>query len=382
MARAVDKLKEGGPGVGRTMLVLHVLCCFIGCLIGRQPQPQPSPYTGSRSSLDKQAYKTAELTNVTFNSHIKRSSPEYLRIATYNIHMHKDIFNRVENNDALMKDLRIIDPVIVLFEEVVSDGDPLRKVFDDGLERLGFKYRYARRANNARVGNMIASKIPVHNARVTEIGHFRCIVEGDIEVYLNKDKADDEEREEEENPTKIRIAVTHWDHSYQNNADRLENSRALIKHFKNYTGPLVLAGDFNCQSSSEEMRILLDSAGFTSSFNALHWPSPRYTCWAGTEIDFILLCGGLESQIKSSYTYHTVSSDHIPVLVDLNMRAKESYKATSRHDNSSPITGVDMDTFVLWCALVAAFILSGAVSFYVFINRYRFFNVFRRQQQQ
>jgi endonuclease/exonuclease/phosphatase family metal-dependent hydrolase len=83
--------------------------------------------------------------------------------------------------------------------------------------------------------------------------------------------------------------------------------------FKHITSRPHTDGDTRCMD-------ILDNLGFKSTFDVLGVPNPKYTCWAGTTIDFILLKEDtdLAKRLYKSFVYYTDASDHLPVVADFN----------------------------------------------------------------
>ena len=63
----------------------------------------------------------------------------------------------------------------------------------------------------------------------------------------------------------------------------------------------------------------LDDAGFTDCFTATQKPVPGFTVWAGTTVDFLLLKNAKDIPIKNSAVYFDASSDHLPILMDIDI---------------------------------------------------------------
>lgn len=90
---------------------------------------------------------------------------------------------------------------------------------------------------------------------------------------------------------------------------------------------VLLGGDFNSYYDSAELRLLRSGPGNRSllngAFQVLQCPAPKFTCWAGTTIDHMFVDRNLESHVVGGYVYMTLTSNHIPVIIDLNVRPKK-----------------------------------------------------------
>jgi endonuclease/exonuclease/phosphatase family metal-dependent hydrolase len=103
---------------------------------------------------------------------------------------------------------------------------------------------------------------------------------------------------------------------------------------------ILIAGDFNsirCEDyTSEQFELIiqenlrrgaptqtlvantLKTHGFIDCFTMNNQITPKFTAWAGTTIDFIILkCDTWRLTIDNCYVYFDAASDHLPVVMDL-----------------------------------------------------------------
>ena len=61
------------------------------------------------------------------------------------------------------------------------------------------------------------------------------------------------------------------------------------------------------------------SAGFVPTFEAADSPSPRpaTTAWNGALVDYIYANRPSHARVRSTVAYHTLASDHLPLVGDL-----------------------------------------------------------------
>ena len=55
------------------------------------------------------------------------------------------------------------------------------------------------------------------------------------------------------------------------------------------------------------------------SFEVSGFQPPQFTTWSGTRIDFLFLNPVWNLPLKGSYVYYDWASDHIPVIMDIDL---------------------------------------------------------------
>lgn len=105
----------------------------------------------------------------------------------------------------------------------------------------------------------------------------------------------------------------------------------LIKeHIEPAHDRYILCGDFNAETATTEMRNLEKSAEMKESFRAAEVERPHCTFWDGRAVDYIFVSQGLLARVYGSYAYHTLSSDHLPLIADIGLAATCSQEETRR----------------------------------------------------
>jgi endonuclease/exonuclease/phosphatase family metal-dependent hydrolase len=72
---------------------------------------------------------------------------------------------------------------------------------------------------------------------------------------------------------------------------------------------------------------------YKDSFAMSNFQPPQFTVWTGTRVDFLFLPRSWNLPIAGSYVFYNWSSDHIPVIMDINIAAKS--KVTKKVDKKS-----------------------------------------------
>jgi len=115
----------------------------------------------------------------------------------------------------------------------------------------------------------------------------------------------------------IIFAGTHLCHQYDKN--RFVQAEAICDIFSNIKLPVIMGGDFNIRPDSEPYKVI------TKCFNdaAEMKGDPKYTSSyenPHSRIDYIFVSGNYTWIIKDVEVIHTSASDHMPVLVTLELK--------------------------------------------------------------
>lgn len=349
-----------GPGrcPGDAMTMLQFLASLLSVLFflgytearGAKPQPQPESYNKT-TPISRPNFEVFEKSNLHLNSFIPSAPSNGLRVVTYNVHYFKDLHAKVSNVQNVLADVRAMDAGVIIFQEVLtSTWDSDRKAFDAGLNSLGYKYLYFDNSSSCFLGNMIASRYPLQNLTSLDLGAARVLVEAEVPL---------------QNGDKLTVFGTHWE--VGNPATRLGQSKKIIDHINSKggkaMGKFLLGADFNAHYMSPPIQNLLKSGLMRNSFNILNWPHPNYTCWAGHAIDFIFAGNDLTKNVIGSYVYHTLSSDHLPIIIDLDVMPDST--AVSHASSSASGSG---SSYLIIGAVVLVIIAAGA-ALYFFMKR-------------
>lgn len=308
------------------------------------PQFQPASYNKSQP-VSRETFEDFEGKHLHLNQAIPQASEARIRVATYNVHYLRDLHDTKSNVQGVLADVRAMDATAILFQEVLgSPEDASRAAFERGLDSLGYIYRFFARPPGAFLGNMIASRHPLHNTAAVDLGSRRVLAEAQLRLANGK---------------ALTLMCTHWDH--KSPAVRLGQSQRLVAHIraKGHTD-YVLGADLNARHQSPAVQNLVTSGPMKTSFSALQWPHPDYTCWAGWAIDFLLVGPAVERSVLGTYVHHTLSSDHLPVLMDLSLQA-DARAPAPRGSSTGTGTSQPGDSSV-GLYILFGFILVGAIA--------------------
>lgn len=271
----------------------------IGCdEVEHKVQKQPVPY---KESPSEQAYIRHERALVGLNDQIPPLCVPSLRVLTFNIHYHLDIYDEEGNTASLKRDLGKLQPTVAIFQEVLHDEkDARRRQFDGMLEELGFHYRMMTPYVGGRVGNMVASRMPIRHVGHCYLGLCRALLAIKLEYRSYS----------------LVILATHLEVS--SSMVRQRQTRTILEFVRKLDlgkERLILGGDLNSERGSIEMNSLMTY--FADSFGRLRAPPPKMTFWDGRALDYLMINDKVH--LYGSYVYHTTTSDHIPVIIDVKL---------------------------------------------------------------
>lgn len=273
--------------------------------VNRTPQTQPPSYLTKKSpKSSRHLFEKHDKSNVIYNGEIPAVCEEAMRVATFNIHYHRDLHDQASNTKDVAADLQQFDPTVVIFQEVVADPDDrARMAFDQMLDGLGYLHRVVGASQGAWLGNMIASKYPLQSLGMLDLGSHRAVHAAAITVGGRK----------------VGVVGTHLEVSSSN--ARLKEAQKIVTFLQKYVAPhcteYILGGDMNAHWGSPEIKQFVEAGTLKEVFGVVKAPYPQYTCWAGRTIDFLFASPNLAPHLAGSYIYHTISSDHLPVMTDI-----------------------------------------------------------------
>jgi endonuclease/exonuclease/phosphatase family metal-dependent hydrolase len=210
---------------------------------------------------------------------------------TYNIHLLLSAQGEC-NISKVVHDIMEIQPDVVVFQEI-----PMTQkwsLFDSQMKALDYQYEFHGGPTIECLANMVYSRIEMKHVYQESFSMNRCF----ISFVVND----------------ILVLGTHLE--VQDQSTRVKEMKRLIEYAHSqqsvYPKQMILA-DFNDWYDSPVLKYSRDN-GFMDSFDTLQWERPNYTCWTGVSVDFILL---KSIEISGSFVWHTTSSDHCPILVDV-----------------------------------------------------------------
>lgn len=310
-------------------LVCLTLCFQASSVVSQKAGPPQAPSfnpEGARKSSRAEFAEHERAVGVKYNEYIpKAKSSTQIRIATWNAHMLLDLEEKYEQVQAVLRDLMKIEADVLLLQEVPKEREGSFSEFDAGLEKLGYLHREVRysQEEGAMLGIMIASRYPISEVEHYELGFKRIFV--DAKIFGPDGRS-------------FHVLGTHLEVTQA--SIRRDQLAYIIEHLKQngmYAGRFILSGDFNSQWKSTEMDPIRESAkNAREAFGALGWDRPEYTCWSGAAIDFLFVGAELVERLAGAYVYHSSTSDHLPVLVDI-LREALKQDAITVESNSSDL---------------------------------------------
>ena len=280
----------------------------------------------------KPAYSKAELQKVFINQidhlhklhgNLDKSIPQHvfgkgtLRIVTYNVHDFKDPAGK-QNFWGMYDVLKAIDADVIILQEAVSD-DLFKKdksghnVLRDRFTKLGYSNGsfVGGARKSAHFGNCIISKYKFackpykRNFNYKGNIHKRSFVK--VEIDLSKWKK-----------AKLALYGTHFQVS--DPSLRLEEARELVYLADKYDQHknVIIAADFNETRKGQALQVL-EKSGFVDSFSLAKLQEPYFTHWSGNSLDYLYF-KNQDLWVSGSYLYYDNSSDHMPVIMDIELK--------------------------------------------------------------
>lgn len=254
------------------------------------------------------------------NRHIPRCARSHLRVMTYNIHLGEDMDGK-DNTDGIEAVIRDVDPDVIFFQGVRTFARRPGQPFHEMLKRMKYAdWNFARHTitKGEQFGNMVVSKFPVHSKHNTELpdpfntsgSPGRSVAHSTIILsQLNGIKINEE----------IHLVSAHF-RSEKSNRTRLEHAR-FIQDRLNILSPhglYIIGGDLSATPISQEVLTLSD--GFCRTpFQDLQWTSPKFTCWTGNTVDYLIAGSSLAGETRGAYVYYSLASDHLPIIADYDV---------------------------------------------------------------
>lgn len=279
------------------------------------------------------SYIADQARDAQFNDVIPKKSGKIIRIMTYNVHYWRDPRDKRNIFKEIMSVIRKINPDILILQEVsfvtLSEQELSKALNSLEFQDNNVKFCEASRIFGGFFGNLIASKYPIVSAKgikLTDPKEGRCAISCTINLPNN---------------TNIKVYGIHLDVFDATERVRNTEMQEILNDVKNSPYPVILAGDFNSIKRSnyadDEWNVIayqyqrlgiplrtditdvLKSTHWNTSFEKAGSTQPKYTSWSGRTIDYIYLSPNWNIPVVGSYVYHDAASDHLPVIMDLEI---------------------------------------------------------------
>lgn len=251
--------------------------------LDREAQVQPS-YTnalqaGSIAAFDKQVQQ-----NLHLNKTIPPVCTEATRVVLWNVNGLLDIHGKGENLDQLKKDLKEIDPTVLVLHRLPPLSDPKRTKLSALLTELQLNNTVLSKGHETM---LVASRVPVSlvdipDVEVKSIGVSLAIARQEVQIA-----------------SLSRVPLSDPD------GPRNEYAASTLS---------IIDGKLS-------KTVLLDSedtaARLVGVFSLLTVEAPKYTSWTGLLLDRIQASASFTDRLCGAYIYHTTSSGRLPVIVDI-----------------------------------------------------------------
>lgn len=282
-----------------------------------------------------------------------KKNDQTVRIATYNVHFFRDV-NGQKSLDEIIKTIQDINPDILVLQEVsIFDQWKLKEVF----AKIGFRFNNqklfckSKNVGQAPFGNMVLSKYELAEEPVVDCFEYdkkfgatlhyydprenRCYVKAKIALPNNK---------------KITIFGTHLDVFDESETRRsAEIAELITKNQQSGEQNVVIAADYNAIRKKDYLYTVnkhrvwdlvrgvvrsryglmtvptkaldsLENNQFQDSFTKAGFDCPKWTVWAGAAVDFMYLNKQWNLPVVGSYVYYSAASDHLPIIMDVNVQ--------------------------------------------------------------
>jgi len=121
--------------------------------------------------------------------------------------------------------------------------------------------------------------------------------------------------------------------TYLNDPMRASEKNVVVAGDMNQIRPLEMSYLVNNQKASVlfalkqrdpvvwDVLYTITTPGFVDSFTKKGWQTPKFTTWNGSTIDYIFVKNSFEMKVVGAYTYFSAASDHVPLIMDVEMSA-------------------------------------------------------------
>ncbi|PSL46842.1 endonuclease/exonuclease/phosphatase family metal-dependent hydrolase [Chitinophaga niastensis] len=249
------------------------------------------------------------ITVVCFTGFTLFAQTQKVKVLTYNIH-HGENLKGVLDLQGIANVILATNPDFVALQEVDSVTERTKKT--DQLQELASitgMYTYFAKSMDLEGGGYgtgILSRFPITSSITLPLPATKGNeprVAGIITVKMPGDSL-------------IQFATTHLD-AGNNAAERITQATALVDYFKQFTTPVIIAGDFNAIPASKEITALKQL--FTDATSQM---GPTFPADAPkVKLDYIMIHPKHRWNITSARIIEeTVASDHRPMLCELELK--------------------------------------------------------------
>ncbi|SNT14894.1 Metal-dependent hydrolase, endonuclease/exonuclease/phosphatase family [Anaerovirgula multivorans] len=234
---------------------------------------------------------------------LSESSVDTLKIMSYNIHHGRNLFGRY-SLDEIAEVIKNSNADIIGLQEV--DNGVVRSRFQDQLkylsEKLSMEYAYGHNYNvlGGMYGNGVLSKYPIEsyeNLRLPSGREQRGLLNAIINIEGKQ----------------LSFLVTHLG---LNEQERQRQVKAVSNYLDTLTNQVILVGDFNTRSNSEEIKLLskrlIDAAYAMDNIE----PTFDLSVLSG-RIDYIFLDQSMD--IRNYRVIKSRASDHYPITATFEL---------------------------------------------------------------
>lgn len=265
------------------------------------PEYPPLLDTLSGETTNNKALTSFIQKNIHLNKRIPKPNEHTLRFLQFQVNAFKSLSGSFNNVESVWSDIERIQPAVIIFVEVPKAGEQFRDLFDGMLSKGGFKYTFFFGREKSSVGNIIASRIELSGEINQKIGEENAFVMC-ASILINQQQSS--------------IVVANVAASGDLRTAHMHLLRKFIHDnivTKHINPNFLLFGNVDASTLALKEHDL----ELTDSFEMLNWPSPPYTDNKGQRSDFILCTEKLRNVILGAYMYFTVSTTHMPLLLDL-----------------------------------------------------------------
>lgn len=298
----------------------------------RLAPPAITSYRKGTEEPDKKAYLAfmEHLLAKDYASNIPAFSVEHaghVRLVTFNTHLLQKLASEPtsagDTTELAIHILRSLSPSIVHLQEVPSikgSGDQSKYDFGRFLQRLHDELglKHVVHCDTAQLSSLvIASRFPLANSTM-----FLNDINKDCFAIRSHVTIEAEGFE----PTRMQLVNAHLDKNVSRTAEQVEHIAKALEVSKDKQ-QFLMAADFNQPMPSGTVKPLKDRCAMRDVFKLIGWHPPTLSCWADVRVDGILASRTLADAILGAYFRPTTASDHMPGIVDIDLRKVAAKKS-------------------------------------------------------